>query len=51
MVIYDIRITGISDILGVAKMVALFIFLGILTVIAFVGNLLKQRMSTGFKEE
>ncbi len=36
IVIYDICITGISDILGVSRMVALFIFLGILAVIALV---------------
>ncbi|RLS80710.1 MAG: hypothetical protein DWI02_05205 [Planctomycetota bacterium] len=43
VVIYDICITGISDVLHVPRMVALFIFLGILGVIAFFGYLIKQR--------
>ncbi len=47
IVIYDICITGISDILGVSRMVALFIFLGILAVIAFAGYMLKQRIAPG----
>lgn len=51
IVIYDICITGIADILHVSRMVALFIFLGILAVIAFVGYLLKQKMSPGFEED
>jgi len=51
IVIYDICITGISDILGVSRMVALFIFLGILAAIAFVGYLLKQKTSPGFEED
>ena len=45
VVIYDICITGISVVLHVPRMVALFIFLGILGVIAFVGYLMKQRMA------
>lgn len=51
IVIYDICITGISDVLGVSRMVALFIFLGILAAIAFVGYLMKQKMSPGFEED
>lgn len=43
IVIYDICITGISDILGVSRMVALFIFLGILGLIAFGGYLLRSK--------
>ena len=43
VVIYDICITGISDVLHVPRMVALFIFLGILGVISFVGYLMKQK--------
>ncbi|MCA9127154.1 MAG: hypothetical protein KDB22_08710 [Planctomycetales bacterium] len=50
VVIYDICITGISDILGVPRMVALFIFLGILGVIALVGYILKQRVAPGFDD-
>jgi hypothetical protein len=47
VVIYDICITGISDILGVSRMVALFIFLGILMLIAFGGYVLRQKYSSG----
>lgn len=47
VVIYDICITGISDILGVPRMVALLIFLGILAVLAFGGYYLKQKASPG----
>jgi hypothetical protein len=43
VVIYDICITGISDVLHVPRMVALLIFLGILGVIAFFGYMVKQR--------
>ncbi len=50
VVIYDICITGISDILGVPRMVALFIFLGILGVIAFGGYMMKQRMAPGVED-
>ncbi len=51
IVIYDICITGISDILGVSRMVALFIFLGILAAITFAAYLMKQRMSPGFEDD
>jgi hypothetical protein len=47
VVIYDICITGISDVLGVPRMVALFIFLGILVGISFIGYLIKQKVSPG----
>lgn len=50
IVIYDICITGISDILGVSRMVALFIFLGILAVISFGGYMLKQRVAPGVED-
>ncbi len=50
IVIYDICITGISDIFGVSRMVALFIFLGILGVIAFGGYMLKQRVAPGVED-
>ncbi len=50
IVIYDICITGISDILGVSRMVALFIFLGILGLIAFAGYMMKQRMAPGVED-
>lgn len=51
VVIYDICITGISDILGVPRMVALFIFLGILGVIAFVGYMMQRRFSSGVEDD
>jgi hypothetical protein len=50
IVIYDICITGIVEIFGVSRMVALFIFLGILAVIAFGGYILKQRLSPGIED-
>ncbi len=50
IVIYDICITGISELLGVPRIVALFIFLGILAVIAFGGYILKQRMAPGVED-
>ncbi|WP_395734308.1 hypothetical protein [Prosthecobacter sp.] len=45
IVIYDICITGIQDILGVSRMVALFIFLGILILISIGGYMLRKKMS------
>lgn len=50
IVIYDICITGIQEALGVPRFVALFIFLGILAVIAFGGYLLRQRMASGVED-
>ena len=50
IVIYDICITGISDVLGVSRMVALFIFLGILAVLAFGGYVIKQRVAPGVED-
>jgi hypothetical protein len=47
IVIYDICITGISETLGVSRLIALFVFLGILALIAFGGYLLKQKVSPG----
>lgn len=51
IVIYDICITGISDIFGVPRIVALFIFLGILAAISFGGYLMKQKMSPGVEDD
>ena len=51
VVIYDICVTSISDALGVPRIVALFIFLGILAVIAFIGYLMKQKMSPGVEDD
>lgn len=44
--IYDICIGTIASVLGVSRIVACFIFLGILGVISFAGYVLRQRMST-----
>jgi hypothetical protein len=51
IVIYDICVTGISDILGVSRMVALFIFLGILLVISFIGYVIKQKTSPSVESD
>ena len=45
IVIYDICITGIQDALGVSRMVALFIFLGIMLAIAAIGYIMRKKMS------
>lgn len=50
VVIYDICITGISDTLHVPRMVALFIFLGILAVISFVAYLVQQRSAGNIED-
>jgi hypothetical protein len=47
VVIYDIVVTTISEVLGVPRLVALFIFLGILLAISAVGYVVKQRVSPG----
>ncbi|OYP33129.1 hypothetical protein [Rhodopirellula sp. MGV] len=47
VVIYDICITGISDILGVPRMVALVIFLGILGLIALGGYIMQNKYASG----
>lgn len=46
VVIYDICVTTISDVLGVSRLVALFIFLGILLAFCFVTYALRNRMSS-----
>lgn len=50
IVIYDICITGIVDIFGVSRMVALFIFLGGLAVVSFAGYMFKQRLAPGVED-
>jgi hypothetical protein len=47
VVIYDICITGIQDLLGVSRMVALLIFFGILIAISAVGYIVKQKSAGG----
>ncbi|TWU26234.1 hypothetical protein Pla52o_00870 [Novipirellula galeiformis] len=51
IVIYDICITGISDVFGVSRMVALFIFLGILGLISLGGYLLRNKYATGAADD
>jgi hypothetical protein len=43
VVIYDICVTTIQDVLGVSRMTALFIFLGIMMLVAFIGYMIKQK--------
>lgn len=43
--IYDLCIGGIANLLGVSRMVACFIFLGILLSGSLVGYIVRQRMS------
>lgn len=50
VIIYDIIVTSISDILGVSRMVALFIFLGVLLAGSAVAYVLKQRMSPSIED-
>ncbi len=44
-IVYDICVTGIAQMLGVSRMVALLIFLGLLLAISAVGYLMKKRMA------
>ena len=45
IVIYDICITFIQDAFGVSRMVALFIFLGIMLLISGIGYIMRKKMS------
>ncbi len=45
IIIYDIIVTSIAEVLGVSRLVALFIFLGIMMVIGVVGYIVKQKYS------
>ena len=45
IVIYDICVTGIQNLLGVSRMVALFIFLGIMLLVSLGGYLFRKKMS------
>jgi hypothetical protein len=47
VLIYDIIVTSIAEIFGIPRIVALFIFLGIMIAIGVVGYIVKQRMSPG----
>jgi uncharacterized membrane protein len=46
VVIYDICVTTISEVFGVPRLVALFIFLGILLAIGALSYVLRNRMSS-----
>ena len=43
--IYDICIGTIANVLGVSRLVAVFIFLGILLLITFIGFIVRQKMA------
>ena len=43
--IYDICIGTIANVLGVSRIVACFIFLGVLLVISFIGYIVRQKMA------
>jgi len=45
ILIYDLIVTSIAEVLGVSRLVALFIFLGIMAVIGIVGYIFKQKYS------
>ena len=51
VVIYDICITTIADVFHVPRIVALFIFLGILLGISFVGYMMKQKYAGHVDDE
>ena len=45
ILIYDIIVTSIAEVLGVSRLVALFIFLGIMLAIGAIGYIMKQKYS------
>ena len=45
ILIYDIIVTSIAEVLGVSRLVALFIFLGGMLVVGAVGYIMKQKYS------
>jgi len=45
ILIYDIIVTSIAEVLGVSRLVALFIFLGGMAVVGVVGYIFKQKYS------
>jgi len=44
--IYDIAITGLAELLGVSRLVAIFIFLGLLFLGGFAAYVMRQSAST-----
>lgn len=45
ILIYDIIVTSIAEVLGVSRLVALFIFMGIMLVVGVIGYIVKQKYS------
>ncbi|MGV3483010.1 MAG: hypothetical protein ACO1RT_01190 [Planctomycetaceae bacterium] len=45
ILIYDIIVTSIAEVLGVSRLVALFIFLGGMLVVGAIGYVFKQKYS------
>ncbi|HAZ60712.1 MAG TPA: hypothetical protein DCY89_03965 [Gammaproteobacteria bacterium] len=43
--IYDLVITGLAEVLGVSRLVAIFIFLGLLFLLGFIGYVMRQNAS------
>ncbi len=45
ILIYDIIVSSIAEVLGVSRLVALFIFMGIMLVVGVIGYIVKQKYS------
>ena len=45
ILIYDIIVTSIAEVLGVSRLVALFIFLGGMLIVGAIGYIMKQKYS------
>ncbi len=45
VLIYDIIVTSIAEVLGVSRLVALFIFMGGMLVVGAIGYIMKQKYS------
>jgi uncharacterized membrane protein len=50
VVIYDICVSTIEEVFGVSRLIAIFIFLGILLLISAGGYVFKQKISKGVDE-
>jgi len=50
VVIYDIIVSTIVEVFGVSRFTAIFIFLGGLIVVSFIGYVIKQKTSRGVDE-
>jgi hypothetical protein len=49
--IYDICIGLIAEVLGISRLAACFVFLGIMLAISFAGYVVRQRMSPGIEQD